>query len=411
LNAVTKPHPQVRLAEAVRSARGLSHRSLLEHAFALAFRGLVYPQIWEDPEIDMEAMAITPDCRVLTITSGGCNVMSYLAADPKEIVAVDLNTAHVALNRLKLAAIRYLPSWSAFYRFFGEAGENANVEAYWRYLAPRLDGDSRRYWEGRGLSGLGRRRIAMFARDFYRHGLLGNFIGLCHLVARLYGVDPRDALRARSLREQREFFSRSLAPLFEKRLIRWVTAQPLSLYGLGIPPAQHAALAGGNGMADVLRERLERLACGFSLQENYFAWQAFGRAYAGTEAGPLPPYLRREHFAAIRARAGRVEVHNAALTGYLRGQPARSFDRYVLLDAQDWMTREKMNALWREITRTAKPGARVIFRTAAPPSPLPGCVEAVTLDGWRYEREASLAYTARDRSAIYGGFHLYVLKP
>jgi S-adenosylmethionine-diacylglycerol 3-amino-3-carboxypropyl transferase len=32
------------------------------------------------------------------------------------------------------------------------------------------------------------------------------------------------------------------------------------------------------------------------------------------------------------------------------------------------------------------------------------------LDRWRYEEEASLAFAGRDRSAIYGGFHLYVLK-
>ena len=52
----------------------------------------------------------------------------------------------------------------------------------------------------------------------------------------------------------------------------------------------------------------------------------------------------------------------------------------------------------------------MIFRTAAVKSPLPEMVEHETLDHWHYEAEASKDYTARDRSAIYGGFHLYVLK-
>jgi S-adenosylmethionine-diacylglycerol 3-amino-3-carboxypropyl transferase len=30
------------------------------------------------------------------------------------------------------------------------------------------------------------------------------------------------------------------------------------------------------------------------------------------------------------------------------------------------------------------------------------------LDKWSYAAEDSLRYSARDRSAIYGGFHLYV---
>lgn len=395
-----------RLTDAVRSDRGVSGHGLREHLFAWAFKGLVYPQIWEDPDVDMEALAITPDCHVVAIASGGCNVLSYLLADPKQITAVDLNTAHVALNRLKLAAAAHLPSWDSFYRFFGSADEAANVKAYWRHIAPVLDAASRAYWEKRDWRG--RPRISLFARNFYRYGLLGRFIGFGHLLARAYGVNPKDLLNAGSLAEQRSFFEAAVAPLFDKRLIRWVAARPVSLYGLGIPPMQYDALAGGSDMASVLRERLERLTCGFSLSENYFAWQAFGRAYGDAEAAPLPPYLRRNNFEAIRARAGAVEVLNASLTDYLAACPDASRDRYVLLDAQDWMTDAKLNALWREITRTARPGARVIFRTAAKPDLLPGRVDPAILEQWRYEAGPSAELTRRDRSAIYGGFHLYV---
>ena len=76
----------------------------------------------------------------------------------------------------------------------------------------------------------------------------------------------------------------------------------MSLFGLGIPPAQYTALAAGAGMAGVLRARLERLACGFPMSENYFAWQAFGRRYPAE--GPLPLYLARANFAEIRERVG-----------------------------------------------------------------------------------------------------------
>ena len=123
----------------------------------------------------------------------------------------------------------------------------------------------------------------------------------------------------------------------------------------------------------------------------------------------MPPYLRREQFDTVRARVDRVEVLNRSVTEYLAGCPAASCDRYVLLDAQDWMTDAQLGALWTEITRTARPGARVIFRTAAEPSLLPGRLDPALLARWRYQEEASLAFTARDRSAVYGGFHLYIL--
>src|SRR5262249_39035580 len=158
------------------------------------------------------------------------------------------------------------------------------------------------------------------------------------------------------------------------RLVRWLLDNPVSLFGLGIPPTQYRALADGNGggMADVVEQRLARLACDFDLRDNYFAWQAFGRQYDPREQSALPPYLVPRNFETIKARAGRVDVRLASLPRHLARQPNRSIDRFVLLDAQDWMTDTDLANLWREITRTAQLDARVIFRTAGKESVLPG---------------------------------------
>lgn len=387
---------------------GLSKQGLLERAFAFAFRGLVYAQIWEDPVVDLEALAITPDCHVVTIASGGCNVLSYLTADPKAITAVDLNTAHIALNRLKLTAARHLPDYAAFHRFFGEADSPANIAAYKRHVRPHLDEVSRRYWEGRDL--VGRRRIGGFAKGIYKRGLLGSFIGTAHLLAKLYRINLRDLLKAESIEDQRRIFEDKLAPVFDKKFVRWLTDQPASLFGLGIPPAQYEALAGDAKMAVVLRRRLEKLACDFDVRDNYFAWQAFGRGYSKAPEASLPPYLQAAHYQAVVDRVDRVEVRHTNFADYLAGMPDASLDRYVLLDAQDWMNDAVLTNLWEQITRTAKPGARVLFRTAAEPSLLPGRIPDALLARWRYEAEKSADYTARDRSSIYGGVHLYVLE-
>ena len=73
------------------------------------FQGFVYNQIWEDPDVDLEALELKPHHRLLTIASGGCNVLNYLAADPAKIIAVDLNPNHIALTKLKLSALQNLP--------------------------------------------------------------------------------------------------------------------------------------------------------------------------------------------------------------------------------------------------------------------------------------------------------------
>src|SRR5690606_12921993 len=144
--------------------------------------------------------------------------------------------------------------------------------------------------------------------------------------------------------------------------------------------------------------------------ENYFAWQAFGRAYNRHPDAPLPLYLQHGHFAALRSRIDRLHFVNRSLTDFLAAKPGGSVDRFVLLDAQDWMTDFQLNELWTEITRTAAPGARVVFRTAAEPSLLPDRVAESTLSRWEYREAESRLFHARDRSCIYGGMHLYVLK-
>ena len=383
---------------------------LLDRAFAFAFKGLVYAQIWEDPVVDLDALQLRPDSRLVTIASGGCNVLSYLSADPAYIAAVDLNTAHVALNRLKLAAARHLPDHATFHRFFGAADSAANVPAYRQFVAPHLDEVSRRYWEGRDLTG--RRRIGGFAKGIYRRGLLGGFIGAAHLLAKLYGIDPRRMLDAANLEEQRAIFEDDFSPMFDKKFVRWITGQPATLFGLGIPPAQYTALAGEepDGMAAVLRQRLEKLACDFDIGQNYFAWQAFGRGYGKGPDAPLPPYLQAENYRAVVDRVDRVDVRHANFADFLEAQPDASMDRYVLLDAQDWMTDAVLTRLWTEISRTARPGSRVLFRTAAEATLLPGRVPDAILDRWTYAEAESRGFTAADRSSIYGGVHLDVLK-
>ncbi|RWX78499.1 DUF3419 family protein [Neorhizobium lilium] len=400
-----------KLRDALLQHKALSAQGFSERLFGLLFSGLVYPQIWEDPDVDMAAMGNIEGLSIVTIASGGCNMLAYLSRSPKRIDVVDLNPHHVALNRLKLAAFRHLPSHSDVVRKFGMAGVPSNSKSFDLFVAPNLDPVTRSYWQKRSL--LGRRRIGTFDRNIYRTGLLGRFIGTGHLIARLHGVDLTEFTKAASIREQRQFFDSQIAPLFDKPLIRWITSRKSSLFGLGIPPQQYdelASLAGDGSIAPVLRQRLEKLACHFSLRENYFAWQAFARRYPTANEGNLPTYLKAENYAAIRANADRVTVHHASFTEILRQKPAGSVDRYVLLDAQDWMTDEQLDGLWSEITRTAATGARVIFRTAAEKSVLDGRLSQSLLDQWTYLDDRSKELTLQDRSAIYGGFHIYARK-
>lgn len=401
------------LERAAHQAPPASPRGMLERLFTLMFQGFVYNQIWEDPNVDLDALKLQPHHRLVTIASGGCNVLNYLTVAPATIFALDLNPHHVALTRLKLAALAHLPDHESFFRFFGEADDPANPDLFDVHIRDQLDAETRAYWQF--CSGAPRRRrIEIFARNLYRHSLLGRFLGLLHGVARLHGKNLSDLLEAKNPREQRELHDQLIAPLFDSAPIKFLSKSPLSLYALGIPPAQYDALvASGNGDAiTVLRERVERLACDFSIRDNYFAWQAFSRGYDLEAREAIPDYLKAENYQVLKARVCSVSVHHASLLDFLKQQPAQSLDRFVLLDAQDWMSPEQLTALWREIDRTADSrDARVIFRTAGEASPLPEKLAPDLLAPWFYHEWQSRVLHAQDRSSIYGGFHIYVRRP
>lgn len=394
------------IGDAVYENRPLSVATLSDRAFAFLFRGLVYPQIWEDPLCDMVALDLRQEDDLICIASGGCNVMSYLTAEPHSITAVDLSPWHVELNRLKLAAAKHLPDHTAFYSVFGAANTANNPDLLRQYVLPHLSHDAQEFWNGRdGLH----RRLSMFGRGFYRFGVLGRFLGLVHLVARVARVDFSQLLQAKTLEDQDVFFQQQIAPLYKARLVRFLARRRASLFGLGIPPAQYDKLAGdaGGNILPVLEERTRKLFCDFPISDNYFAWQAAGRCYKPDGTGPVPPYLEKDHFAAVRGAADRVTVLNQSITDVLARASSHSKSAYVLLDAQDWMTDDQLNTLWSEITRTARPGARVLFRTGGRDDILPGRVKDETLAQWAYDAEASRRAFETDRSAIYGGVHLY----
>ena len=124
---------------------------------------------------------------------------------------------------------------------------------------------------------------------------------------------------------------------------------------------------------------------------------------------PLPPYLQRKNWDVMRERIDRLEVVRANMVTWIGDRDEASMDRFVLLDAQDWMNNGQLDDLWGRITCASRPGARVLFRTAAVPTLLPGRLDDAILSKWRYLEEQSLDLTARDRSSIYGGVHVYEL--
>ena len=393
------------IADAVRNSRSDAEATIWDRLFAFWFRRLVYTQIWEDPEADLAALQLPLGSTIVTISSGGCNALSYLTARPAQVYAVDLNEAHLSLLELKLAGLRALSDYADFWQFFGEGASAANAGLYRDRLRPVLGADARAYWDKRNSTG--RPRYAYFTDGFFRHGVLGRFIGMAHILARLARIDLAALLHEKIGSPARAQALDRLHRLFHSPLARLITRTPALLFSLGIPPRQRALLGGGAPLNEVLHERLLRLIDVHPNETNYFAWQALSRKYAGPDDRCLPAYLQRRQFERMRDGAGLIIPVHANLRLFLESLPAREVDAVVLLDSQDWMAADEIRALWNAIDRTGSNNVRVIFRTAGAASPLDGTELAPLRQIWRRDEARSAIGFARDRSGIYGGFHCY----
>jgi S-adenosylmethionine-diacylglycerol 3-amino-3-carboxypropyl transferase len=393
------------IANVVRSSKDDEEATVWDRLYAFWFRRLVYTQIWEDPVADLAALRLRVGSTIVTLSSGGCNALSYLTAQPAQVYAVDLNEAHLALIKLKLAGLRAFSDYSDFWQFFGTANSRANSDLYRARLRPWLDTQARAYWDKRNI--IGRPRHAYFANGFYRHGMLGRFIGLAHFAAKRCGIDPAILLNGKPDAPARIAALKRLDRVFHSPLVRLITATPALLFGLGIPPRQRALLGSGAPLNDVLHKRLLRLIDGHPNEANYFAWQALHRGYAGPGDRCLPPYLQRRQYERMRNGAGLIIPHHANLRQFLEGLPAREVDAVILLDSQDWMAVDEIRALWNAIDRAGSDDVHVIFRTAGEGSPIESEELSSLRRVWRRDDERSAIGFELDRSGIYGGFHCY----
>ncbi len=404
---------KVLLDSAVNNTSIFSRKGILDRLFTTWFDRLVYPQIWEDPEVDIQALKLNSQSRIFTISSGGCNALNYLTEHPESVTVVDLNEAHIALIKLKLTAIKHLPDQTAFFDFFGKADLNKNLDRYHADIKPNLDEKTLAYWEAK-TSIFGKKRISQFTDGFYRHGLLGQFIGLIHWLSKRLGYDISKVMLANSLNDQQRLFDQHVAPVFETRLVKFLCNRPIVMYSLGIPPAQFEEMHQESkhdrqGMHDLLKERARRLACDFPLKGNYFAWQAFNRSYDIVHREAVPRYLKTDQFDTLQLEEHKVDVFHQSMTERLKAMPAKSLNAYLFLDAQDWMDAQQLTELWQEVNRTAMPNARVVFRTAGTISPLEEKLPKELLQNWHTDSLQNELWTREDRSAIYGGVFAYYL--
>ncbi|MFM9981401.1 MAG: DUF3419 family protein [Burkholderiales bacterium] len=376
---------------------------------ALYSRSLVYNTCWEDPAVDRRALDLGPDDHVLVITSAGCNALDYALTGVASVHAVDANPRQSALLELKLAGIRRLE----FQDFFGLFGNGYHPDAkriYRSALRSDLSPFARDFWD---------QRISWFADErrggsFYYHGLSGVVArGFRHYLALRPALrrGVAELLETRTLAEQRSVYDSQVHPHMWGRGLNWVLSQSVTMSLLGVPGPQkrEVELQHEGGVAGFVREAIEYVFRDLPLQSNYF-WTLYLRGRYSPDC--CPEYLKPANFAALKGGlADRIAVHTCTVTEFLRGT-REPITRLVLLDHMDWMSSYLPEALceeWEAILERAKPGARLILRSA---HRRPAYLHQLKVGGrplkelLKFHDGLAMALQPLDRVHTYAGFHI-----
>jgi S-adenosylmethionine-diacylglycerol 3-amino-3-carboxypropyl transferase len=379
---------------------------------AVQGRRLIYNSCWEDPAVDRAALDLQPDDRVLVITSGGCNALDYLLAGAGQVHAVDINPCQNALLAFKAAAIRRL-DFSSFFELFGKGRSPKTSQMYHDAIRPLLPTGARLFWDGH----LGYFGGKGWRDSFYYRGTFG-------LLARLQLANAQQLLGLRraihmlleapDIHLQEEIYRAEVRDRLWTPLTNWLCSRQVLLSLIGIPWEQRRLINEyPGGILQFSRDIVEAVFTRLPLKTNYF-WRVYLQGHYDLDC--CPEYLRPENYARLRGELlERLTIDTLSVTDFLeRAGPAIS--KFVLLDHMDWMNahdRRGLAAEWTALLARARPGARVIFRSAGLHVSYLDMLtvsyrgrQAMLGDLLQFDRSRAQELHAQDRVHMYGSFHI-----
>jgi S-adenosylmethionine-diacylglycerol 3-amino-3-carboxypropyl transferase len=346
---------------------------------------LIYTANWEDPESDHKALRIQPGDTVMTITSGGCNTLGFLAYDPAIIHAVDINPNQAYQLELKMAAMKNL-AYQEFVRFLGLAPSPDRLGTY-SSLRNDLSPEAADFWDS---------HRSIIRKGFLLRGGYDSFVKLVGKFVRLSLGRKRveGLLAAKDMEEQRAFYDR-FWDIARTRLLFQVFYNKRVLARMGLEADYFRFDDGSSSFAESFRRKFRRVVHEVPVQGNYFLHIYLKGRYRSLQE--VPDYLREERFETIRSRLGRIRILTADAKKWLAEQPPASIDRFAMSNICELMNLEDTSFTFGQVARTARKGARMSFRNLIIPRTVPAHLQSVI----RRDAELSAQLLKEDRSFTY----------
>ena len=368
---------------------------------------LFQSQTWADSHIDLLALDLQPAANIVTIAAGACHALAYLSTKPAAIHCVDENPAQLALLEIKAKALIHLPDYDAVLKFLALPHQSDNLKRYQRHLRANLSDQASHYWQHRNL--VGRPRYYAFRDNLQEHGYYNSSLRALRFILKQMGARFDQLQQAKNLAQQNKIFEQTILPALQNSYFLFLMRRRFVLNRLGFNQNQITRLKNANQdeLSQILIQRLRRLLCDFSIQNNHFAQQVIGQTYQIQQQQSLPLYLQKDVFPQLRQYAHRVHPKQQGLIEFLQQQSPQSIDAFVLQDHLDYLHPDEIKRLWQEIDRCAAPNAKVLIRSLGTQLPLPQQVFQTSESKWQTHPLKNLALQKQDRCALYGSLFVF----
>jgi S-adenosylmethionine-diacylglycerol 3-amino-3-carboxypropyl transferase len=352
------------------------------------FEDVLYANCWEDPQLDRAALQIKPEDTVFSITSGGCNVLTFLLDNPRRVIALDINPHQNYLLELKIAAFREL-SYKNLLELFGIRKSSSRFQTYQR-LRPALTENAVRFWDThsrkirQGLIHCGRYEGYM---RLLRKSIIVPF-GKRRLVKKFYETnDPA---------ERERLFHEKWEDGWWKFLTRVMLSRQLN--SVLFDKAFFAYLEDDFSFGRHFAGKAERALVRLPMKDNYFlSYILLGRYYSEKH---LPNYLREEHYPIIRDRLERIEIVTDSCEHYFSTVPDSSISKFNFSNIFEWMSPQVFENLLKETIRVAQERAVLVYRNLLVFREHPVSLET----NIRSRAELAKSLQAADLSFIYNNY-------
>lgn len=306
---------------------------------------IAYSQCWEDALVLQKALQINKNDVVVSITSGGCNTFSLAENNPQKIYAIDSNKYQNYLFELKIAAVKEL-NLQEVIQFFGYTKNNNRIETF-HNIKKHLSSDADLYWSN---------NLKMVKAGIVHCGMFEQYLALFRKkILPLIHNKKRitDLLSPKSKTEQKQFYL-SIWESYRWRLLFKIFFSKAVMSGRGRKKEMFAQ----NTRKSVSKRYYERTKNALmygEISNNFYLSYILDK-----EQRLFPPFLC--NLSQDKSlELNNIDIVYSDLLSFLRKMPDNSISKFNLSDIFEPLPVLLQNEIFKEIYRTSKPNAGLIF--------------------------------------------------